>query len=256
MAKNKNKKYTAKQLAAHAMSRRAFARAKEILAAKGCSVQDSLRAAWSEVKGVKAAANPRGGSDDDLLLQAIHQDKAAAILPWEISAVRKLAKSGLVEILEERKNLIRYAATPKGRAAAGKVPRFYAPAAQEFFAEAPISLSPTNVVRGTAASGRRTMPLFIENRRKKHNPYHVTPKGTAFYLKQGEIGDPDTHGAQKARRILRSEGVDQPLAGYNIRKVGNQYKIIAPDGSDTGKYGLSEDAAERLLAKHSRASRR
>jgi len=88
------------------------------------------------------------------------------------------------------------------------------------------------------------------------NPYHVTPKGTAFYLKPGEIGDPDTRGAQKARRILRSEGIDQPLAGYNIRKVGSQYKIIAPDGSDTGKYGLSEESAERLLAKHSRSSRR
>jgi hypothetical protein len=83
----------------------------------------------------------------------------------------------------------------------------------------------------------------------------VTPKGTAFYLPPGEIRDPDKLGAQKARRILRSEGIDQPLAGYNIRKEGNVYKIIDPRGQDTGWYGLSPDAAERILAKRTRGMR-
>jgi hypothetical protein len=246
----KNKKYTAKQLAAHEMSRRAFARAKEILAAKGCSVQESLRAAWAEVKGTKAAANPKRLTENDLILQAVHQGSAAAILPNEIYAVRNLAKKGLVEITSSQKNLVRYVATPQGRASASRVQRHHARHSEELYSSIPTAGTPLYT-----KSGRRTLPTMIENR-KKHNPYHVTPKGTAFYLKPGEIGDPDTLGAQKARRILRSEGIDQPLAGYNIRKVGSQYKIIAPDGSDTGKYGLSEESAERLLAKHSRSSRR
>lgn len=57
----KKKSYSAKQLAAHAMSRRAFERAKAILAVKGCSSADALRQAWAEIKGGRAAANPFHG---------------------------------------------------------------------------------------------------------------------------------------------------------------------------------------------------
>ena len=92
----------------------------------------------------------------------------------------------------------------------------------------------------------------VKPKKPKKNPYHVTPGGTAFYLPQGEISSPRTRGAQQARLHLKAEGIEQPLYGYTIRKSGNQYKIIDPDGNDTGKYGLSEEAAERLLAKHAR----
>ena len=57
----KKKAYSAKQLAAHAVSRRAFERAKAILAVKGCSSADALRQAWAEIKGTRAASNPYHG---------------------------------------------------------------------------------------------------------------------------------------------------------------------------------------------------
>jgi hypothetical protein len=47
-------------------------------------------------------------------------------------------------------------------------------------------------------------------------------------------------------------GLEEEEHGYTIRKVGNKHMIIDPDGNETGKYGMSEESAERLLAKHAR----
>ena len=177
----------------------------------------------------------------DLLQQAINQDYAAAYASKDKEMLKKLASLGMVEIIDETPRRVRYKATARARAS--RAPW-----------SAIISEGDAPDYRGSG-SGRTGLSRIPPRRTPFENPFHVTPKGTAFYLQQGEIGDPDTHGAQKARRILRSEGIDQPLAGHTIRKVGNQYRVIGPDGKDTGYYGLSEESAERILAKRTRGMR-
>lgn len=54
------KQYTPRQLAAQDMSRRAFAKAKELLAEKGCSVSEALKAGWVHVKTAKTNGRGRG----------------------------------------------------------------------------------------------------------------------------------------------------------------------------------------------------
>lgn len=129
------KTLTEKQHNAHARSRAAFQRARQIWSAvPGCDPYAALRQAWEEVKRGSIAPNytktvkpPKAKKPKknplltsvqrNLLMQAANQETASAYESYEKAAVKELLKMGLIEIVSQQPRFIRFSITQAGHEA-------------------------------------------------------------------------------------------------------------------------------------------
>lgn len=132
------KTLTEKQHNAHARSRAAFQRARQIWSAvPGCDPYSALRQAWEEVKRGSIAPNytktvkppkpkkpkkPKKNPlltsvQQNLLTQAANQETASAYESYEKAAVKELLKMGLIEIVSQQPRFIRFTITQAGHEA-------------------------------------------------------------------------------------------------------------------------------------------